>query len=201
MNTFQSTIASPRNQRILFWVGLLALVAGVVVLVVRFVGGSDSTQVAPSKGFKAQLPPKSNALVNANGVKVTSYADLDSGVKQAIVGFVGPGVINGDYGASWKYTAPNFTHGLSQKKWAALDARSIIPLPGYTLHGATYKLKEATTKEILVEMGVQPKTPAVGHPQRFMIGLVPYGKAGDKRWLVNYWMSLYAAKVPYGGSG
>jgi hypothetical protein len=201
MNTSQSTISSPRNQRIMFLVGLAVLIAGVVFLIVKLVGGSDSTPTAPDTGFKPTLPPKTTALTS-NGVKVTSYAQLPSEVKQAIVGFVVPGVLNNNYGPSWKYTAPNITHGASQHKWATVDARSVIPLPGYTLDGVKYKLEDATTKDVLVTLTMQPSKPSVGRPVPMRIGLRPYGKGADKRWLVNYWLpATNQAAVPYGGNG
>jgi hypothetical protein len=201
MNTSQSTISSPRNQRIMFLVGLAVLIAGVVFLIVKLVGGSSSTPTAPDKGFKPTLPPKTTALT-ANGVKVTSYAQLPSEVKQAIVGFVVPGVLNNNYGPSWKYTAPNITHGASQHKWATVDARSVIPLPGYTLDGVKYKLEDATTKDVLVTLTMQPSKPSVGRPIPMRIGLRPYGKGADKRWLVNYWLpATNQAAVPYSGNG
>ena len=97
------------------------------------------------------LPAKATTLTASNGAKVTSYEQLPSQVKQAIVGFVAGGVLHNDYGASWKYPAPNLTHGASQHKWATVDERSVVPLPGYTLEGVTYRLEGATTKDILVE--------------------------------------------------
>jgi hypothetical protein len=203
MNTFQSTISSPRNQRILFWIGLLALTAGVIVLIVKFVGGSDTaTKVQPDKGFKPTLPAKTTSLTTVEGAAVTSYAELPSQVKQAIVGFVGPGVLNGNYGASWKYTAPNITHGMTQQKWASIDARSLIPLPGYTLKGVTYKLEEATTNEVLVVLRLQPSKPSLGRPTPMRIALSPFGKGANKRWLVTYWMPATSnVALPYGGNG
>ena len=188
MNTTQSTLSSPRNQRILFWIGLLVLAAGVVVLIVKLVGGGDSTRVAPDKGFKPQIAAKTTDLTTASGAKVTSYKQLPGEVKEAIAGFVGPGVLNNTYGPSWKYTAPNITRGASQHQWATIDARSVIPLPGYTLKGATYRLEEATTKEILVVVRLLPSKPSIGRPTPMRIGLRPYGTGTHKRWLVNYWL-------------
>jgi len=194
-----STVSSPRNQRIMFVLGLGALIAGVVFLIVKLAGGSDSTPTAPDKGFKPVLLQKTDALT-ANGVKVTSYAQLPSEIKQAIVGFVVPGVLHNNYGPSWKYTAPNLTHGASQHKWATVDARSVVPLPGYTLDGVTYALDEATTKEVLVTLTLQPSKPSVGRPTPMRIGLSPYGAAAHKRWLVNYWLpATNDAKVGYTG--
>jgi hypothetical protein len=198
MNT--STVSSPRTQRIMLFVGLAALIAGVVFLTVKLVGGSDSTPTAPDKGFKPVLPQKTDALTS-NGAKVTSYAQLPSEIKQAIVGFVVPGVLNNNYGPSWKYTAPNITHGASQHKWATVDARAVVPLPGYTLKGVTYSLEEATAKEVLVTLRLQPSKASVGRPTPMRIGLSPYGTGTHKRWLVNYWLPATSdAKVPYSGA-
>ena len=199
MNTTPSTLSSPRNQRILLGIGAAVLIAGIVLLVVKLAGGSDKTSVAPSPGFKPQIAAKTTDLKTANGGKVTSYAQLPTEVKQAIVGFM-PGVLHNNYGASWKYTAPNITRGASQHKWATVDARSVVPLPGYTLDGVTYKLEEATTKEVLVTLRLQPSKPSVGRPIPMRMGLRPYGSGANKRWLVNYWLPATSqAAVPYGG--
>jgi hypothetical protein len=200
MNTFQSTVSSPRNQRIMFFVALAVLVAGIVFLVIKFAGGSDPTPSAPAKGFKPQIPPKPIDLTKASGGKVKSYAELPSQVKRAIVGFIGPGVLRGDYGASWPYTARTFTHGMNQKKWASIDSRSVIPMPGYTLRHASYTLEEATTKEILVVVRLLPIKPSIGRPIPMRIGLAPYGKGAQQHWLVDYWTpATNEAAVPYNG--
>jgi hypothetical protein len=202
MNTTQSTLSSPRNQRILFWIGLLVLTAGIVVLVIKLAGGSDSTPTAPDKAFKPALPEKTATLTTSNGAKVTSYEQLPAQVKNAILGFVTGGVLHNDYGASWKYTAPNITHGVSQHAWATVDARSVIPLPGYTLKGVTYRLEGATKKEILVSMTLQPIKASAGRPAPMRIGLSPYGTGAKKRWLVNYWMpATNESAVPYNPVG
>ena len=200
MNTFQSTMSSPRNQRILFFVGLAVLAAGIVFLVFKFVGGSDSTKVAPDKGFKPQIQPKTQPLKTSEGATVTTYGQLSPQVKEAIRGFILVGVLNGNYGASYKYTAPSLTRGVSQQKWANAAGHPIIPLPGYTLNGATFKLFEASSKEVLVDVTMQPESASVGRPVPMRIGLAPYGTGADQKWLVSYWMpASNEAAVPYGG--
>ena len=197
MNTFQSTISSPRNQRILFWVGLLALAAGVVVLIVKFVGGSDPTPIAPDKGFKAQLPAKTQPLTNGDGVKVTSYEQLDPQIKEAIRGFVVPGVMNGNYGASWKYTSPKITHGATLTQWANANARSRDPVAWLHLRRRAIHAQGGDD-----EGG--PRRPALAagdafrRPARACSGsaLVPSGQGADKRWLVDYWMPRLDAARP-----
>jgi hypothetical protein len=198
MNSFQSTLSSPRNQRIMFWLALAVLAAGVVFLVVKFVGGSDPTPISPDKGFKPVLPQKEQPLKTASGAKITSYEQLEPQIREAIRGFVVPGVLHGDYGASWKYTAPNLTEGLSQHKWATVDARSVIPMPGFTYKGVRFDLELATNKEIQVVLTLQPAK--AGRPIPMRIGLSPYGKGSHKRWLVNYWTpATNQAALPYNG--
>jgi hypothetical protein len=198
MNSFQSTLSSPRNQRIMFWLALAVLAAGVVFLVVKFVGGSDPTPISPDKGFKPVLPQKEQPLKTASGAKITSYEQLEPQIREAIRGFVVPGVLHGDYGASWKYTAPNLTEGMSQHKWATVDARSVIPMPGFTYKGVRFDLELATNKEIQVVLTLQPAK--AGRPIPMRIGLSPYGKGSHKRWLVNYWTpATNQAALPYNG--
>jgi hypothetical protein len=203
MNTFQSTFSSARNQRIIFYLALLVLVGGVVALIVKFAGGSSHTSLKPAPGFKPVLPAKpSKDLVDANGAKVKSYGQLSPDIKNTISSFVLVGAINENYGGSWKYLLPNstITRGYTYKKWATSNSHPLIPLPGYTMQGITYRLEEATKKEILVSMTIQPTKPSVGRPQAFRIGLVSFGKGANERWLVDYWMpASNQAAVPVAG--
>ena len=203
MNSVQSTFSSPRNQRIIFWVALAVLAAGIVFLVIKLVGGSDTaTKSAPDKGFKPQLPAKQTDLKTASGAKVTSYDQLPAEVKTAITGFVIPGVLHNNYGPSWKYTARNITEGESQHQWATVDSRSVIPLPGYKFEGMIPKVEVATTKNIQLVLRLFPIKATGGEAVAMRIALHDYGKGASKRWLVNYWMpASNIAKVPYSGGG
>lgn len=204
MNSLQSTFSSPRNQRIVFYAGILALAAGVIVLMVKFVGGSDKTSVAPSKGFKPQLPAKQQALVNENGVRVTNYEQLPAEVKTTIRRFVMGAVAGQNYADSWNVLAPVFKRGYTAKSWANSDSHPIVPFPVYQYDQSVFQVPEATTKEVLVDIKVDPTPQAATkfrmRTTRFRVGLVPADKTG-KHWLVNYWMPQWSPPLPYGGDG
>jgi hypothetical protein len=87
---------------------------------------------------------------------------------------------------------------MSQHKWATVDARSVIPMPGFTYKGVRFDLELATSKEIQVVLTLQPAK--AGRPIPMRIGLSPYGKGSHKRWLVNYWTpATNQAALPYNG--
>ncbi|MBA3717383.1 MAG: hypothetical protein H0W87_04055 [Actinobacteria bacterium] len=194
MNTFQSTISSPRNQRIIFWVGMLALAAGIVVLVMKLAGGSDPTPVSPDKGFKPALPAKSTPLKNADGAKVTNYAQLDPEIKTTIRRFVVGAVAGENYADSWNVIAPVIRRGYTAKTWATSPAHPIIPFPVYNYEHSTFTLSEASTEIILVDLKIAPKPNTNLRPTRFRIGLTPSTK-GSQRWVVDYWMPLWTPPV------
>jgi hypothetical protein len=198
MNTFQSTLSSSRNQRILFWVGLLALAAGIVVLVLKFTGGSDHAAVAPQQGFKPVLPAKQTPLKDADGANITSYKQLDPTVKDTIRRFVLGAVAEQNYADSWNVLATNFKRGYTAKTWTTSGSHPLIPFPVYQYDTSTFTMRAATTKEILVGIKVKAKPGSGQHETQFMIGLIP-AKSG--KWLVNYWGPLYGAPLPYGGDG
>src|SRR5262245_9155745 len=188
MNSFQSKASSPRNQRIFFFVGLAVLVAGMVFVIVKFVGNGDSTSASPSKGFKPQLPTK-NTPLQKDGARVTKYKELSPDVKTTIRRFVLGAVAGHNYADSWNVIAPSMRKGYTAKKWATAPAHPVIPFPVYHYATSKFELAEATTKTIVVDLKMKPTPKSGMRETNFRVGLEPVD--GGKRWLVNYWMPLW----------
>jgi hypothetical protein len=196
MNAVQSIISSPRATRALFWLGAAVLAAGVVVLVVAFVGRGDGTTTQPDKGFRAALPVKSQPLRTDDGVKITKYTQLDPEVKSNIRTFLASAVARKHLGDSWAVIAPSMKEGYTYKQWRNAKALPVIPYPIDNVDHATYSLEYATTKEILVEVGLSAPPKRHIRPATFRLGLVPVGKGTQARWLVNYWMPRWTPPIP-----
>jgi hypothetical protein len=196
MNAIQTAISSARFNRLMLWLGGGVLLAGIVVLVFTFVGGSDKTSFGPDAGFKPTLPPHSEPLKNADGRTVRTFWQLDSEVRSTIRTFIGTAVARKNLGESWAVIAPSVKAGYTKKEWTHADALPVIPYPVDNLDTVQYYLDYATTKEILVEVGVSAKREMKIRPTTFQLGLIPVGKGAHMQWLVDYWMPRWTPPLP-----
>ena len=76
---------------------------------------------------------------------------------------------------------------------------AVVPYPHADVNTAQYYLDYASTKEILIEVGLSQRPEIKGEartrPVAFQLGLAPVGKGG-KRWLVDYWMPRWTPPIP-----
>jgi hypothetical protein len=198
MNAVQSALASARLNRLVFWISVAVLVAGAVTLAAALAGGSDKTSVSPQKGFKPTLPAKSQPLKNAQGVLVKNYWQLDPQIRNTIRTVLGTAVSRRHLGDSWAVVAPVLRKGYTYNQWAHAKALPIIPYPVADLDQVQYYLDYASTKEILVEVGVSAKKSLRIRPTTFQLALSPVGTGANARWMVNYWMPRWTPPVPEG---
>jgi hypothetical protein len=196
MNTFQTRLASPRFSRLLFWLGVAVLAAGVLALGSRLVGGSDKTPTAAAPDFRRTLPENSVPLKTADGKTIKTYGQLDPAIRSTARTFLATAVRRENLGQSWNVIAPSMKTGYTYAQWKNADALPVIPYPIGDLDQVTYSLDFASTKEILAEVGLSPKPGADIRPARFRIGLVPVGQGAKKRWAVDHWMPLWTPPVP-----
>jgi hypothetical protein len=193
MNSVATTLNSPRFQRYLLWFGVAFLAVGAAVLVFTLVGGSDDkTQANPDRGT---LPAKSVPLRNGDGDLIKTYTQLDPQIRSAVATFISTAVAREHVDRSWNVVAPTLKAGYTPAQWKKADELPVVPYPGVDTKHVRYYLDHASTKEILVEVGLVGKPGVSTRPVTFQLGLVP-GKGG--RWLVGYWMPRGAPRVPSG---
>jgi hypothetical protein len=196
MNSVAETFNSPRFQRYLLWFGVAVLLVGAAALTFTLAGGSDTkTHVNPDKGFHPTLPAKSTPLKNSDGVLIKTYTQLDPQIRSAVKTFIGTAVAREHVDQSWNVVAPTMKAGYTPAQWKKADNLPVVPYPGVDTKHVSYYLDYASTKEILVEVGLAGKPGVSTRPVTFQLGLVP-GTGG--RWLVDYWMPRWTPPVPSG---
>jgi len=192
MNAVETALSSPKVHRYLLWVGVAVLAAGVVAVIMTFAGGSDKNHANPDKDFHPSLPAKSVALKNADGVTIKTFSQLDPQARSAITTFISTVVARKHLDASWSVLAPSLRAGYTRTRWSSGGDLPVVPYPGVDVKHIQYYLDYASTKEILVEVGLAGKPGVSTRPVTFQLGLVPVGK----KWLVDYWMPRWTPPVP-----
>jgi hypothetical protein len=194
MNSVTAALNSPRLGRYLLWVGVVVLAVGVVAVIVAFAGGkSDKTDVSPSKNFHPSLPAKATALKNGQGVKIKTFAQLDPAVRSEIRTFIATVVARKNVDAAWPVVGPTLKAGYNRAQWRRAHDLPVVPYPGVDTKHIQFYLDYASTKEILVEVGLSGKPGVSTRPTTFQLGLIP---VGGKKWLVDYWMPRWTPPVP-----
>jgi len=193
MNSVATTLNSARFQRYLLWFGFAVLAVGAAVLVFTLVGGSDEkTRANPDGGT---LTSKSVPLRDGDGALIKTYTQLDPRIRSAVATFIGTAVAREHVGRSWNVVSPTLKAGYTPAQWQKADDLPVVPYPGVDTKHIRYYLDHASTKQILVEVGLAGKPGVSTRPVTFVLGLVP-GKGG--RWLVDYWMPRGAPPVAPG---
>lgn len=174
-----------RTQRVLTWGSGLVLVAGVVAVLVVYVGGSgNDTAAAP-----LSTEP---AVVNEQQQNVK----LDPAARQVAGRFILTAVARENLAEGWELTHPDLRQGLTKEQWLTGN----IPVqyyPAEAIDSAAFKIDESYPSEALLEVALIPKEGETIKPQIFFVGLK---KAGG-RWQVYYWAPRAAPSIPVTGDG
>ena len=203
MSSFQTALSSARFNRYLMWFSGLVLAAGVAFLLIKLVPGSNQTRVGNEPGFVPKLPAKSLPLTNAKGAQVKRYEELDPEVRTTIRTFLATAVARRHLDKSWAVVAPSLKQGYTFQEWSKGGSRKgglpVIPYPIENVDTTQYYLDYASTKDILLEVGVSAPAAKKMRPVSFQLGLVARGKGADRHWLVNYWMPRWTPPIPTDG--
>jgi hypothetical protein len=196
MNTIQAAFSSARFNRLMFWVGGAVLAAGILVLVSTLVRNSDSQTIGPEQGFHPTLPAHSTPLKNAGGGTIRTFWQLDPEVRSTIRTFLATAVARKHLEQSWAVIAPSVKAGYTYTKWKNADALPVVPYPIDDVDRVQYYLDYASTKEILIDVGVSSKPQLKIRPASFQLGLIPVGDGANAQWLVDYWMPRWTPPLP-----
>jgi hypothetical protein len=203
MSSFQTALSSARFNRYLMWFSGLVLAVGVAFLAVKLIPGSNQSRVGNQPGFVAQLPAKSQPLTNAKGAPVKTYEQLDPTVRTTIRTFLASAVARRHLDKSWSVVAPSLKQGYTFKQWAhggpGKGGLPVIPYPIENVDSTQFYLDYASTKEILLEVGVSAPAAKKMRPVAFQLGLVRHGSGAGGQWLVNYWMPRWTPPIPADG--
>lgn len=197
MNAIQTALNSPRFNRLLLWLGVVVLAAGALTLVVTLMSSSRGGNTNPSPGFHPTLPAKQIPLTNASGVRIRTYEQLDPQVHSTVQTFIGTVVARKNIGSSWSVVSPSLKQGYTRSQWSQGGQLPIVPYPGVDTKHINYYLDFASTKEILLEVGlsgIPGKTKS--RPSTFQLGLSPIGSGANKHWVVDYWMPRWTPPLP-----
>jgi hypothetical protein len=195
MNSVAETFSSPKFQRYLLWFGVAVLAIGATALVVVLMGGSGDSPKKADPGFHPQLPAKSVPLRNSQGVLIKTYHQLDPQIRDSVKTFISTVVAREHLDQSWNVVAPSMKAGYTKAQWQKANDLPVVPYPGVDPKHIQYYLDYASTKEILVEVGLSGKPGVSTRPVTFQLGLEPANKG---RWLVDYWMPRWTPPVPQG---
>jgi hypothetical protein len=198
MESVATRLSSPRFQRYLLWFGVAFFAVGAAALVFAFVGSNGGNPTNPDKGFQAQLPAKQVALKNADGVTVKTFLQLDPQVRSDIHRFIETAIARKNVGNSWAVVSPTLKRGYTPKTWASGSDLPVIPYPGVDTKRIQFFLDYASTKEILIEVGLAGKKGVSTRPVTFQLGLVRGANGSAHPWLVDYWMPRWTPPVPSG---
>jgi hypothetical protein len=197
MNSIQTALNSPRFNRLLLWVGVVVLAAGALTLVVTLMKSNGGGNANPSPGFRPTLPAKQTPLTNHSGVRIRTYEQLDPQVQSTIHKFIGTIVARKNIPASWAVVSPSLKQGYTRAQWDHANNLPVVPYPGVDTKHINFYLDYASTKEILIEVGLSGiKGKTTSRPTTFQLGLVPVGSGAHARWLIDYWMPRWTPPIP-----
>lgn len=167
------------------WGSGLVFCAGVVAILVVYLGGSGDKTVA--------APPSTEPAITSER---RQNVKLDPDARRVAGRFVLTAVARENLAEGWELTHPELRQGLTREQWLTGN----IPVqyyPADAIDTAAFKIDESFATEAVLEVALIPKEGETVKPQIFYVGL----KKLDGRWQVYYWAPRSSAAIPVLGDG
>lgn len=167
------------------WGSGLVFCAGVVAVLVVYVGGS---------GVKTEAAPLSTEPAVTN--EQQQNVKLDPDARRVAGRFILTAVAREDLAEAYELTHPELRQGLTKEQWLTGN----IPVqyyPAEAIDTAAFKIDESYPTEAVLEVALIPKEGETVKPQIFFVGL----KKTGGRWQVYYWAPRASPAIPVTGDG
>jgi hypothetical protein len=185
MGALASLFSSPRVQRRIFWVGGVALAAGVVTLIVTKVWTSPKPEPPAAPVGHVQIPVKQKTV------------PLDPAAKKVGERFIETAVERKNLDESYRLIAPVLKSGFTLKRWRTGNI-PVVPYPADVTKHAPVKVEYSYKDSVLLLILLDPRAGSTEKPQLFHLGLHAFGRGAARHWLVDYWAPFGAPKIPNG---
>ena len=135
---------SPTTRRSISLVSGLILVAGVVAVVVAWVGDTGTSQETPLSNEPAQIfTPRKQVPLDVEARKVAGR-------------FILTAVARENLGESYELVHPELRQGLTKKEWLTGNI-PVVYYPAKEIETATFKVDESYPDEAILEVALLPK--------------------------------------------
>jgi len=180
----QSSSASRRLNRWPLWIGSAVLVAGVVALLITFVGNTANEPSKNPTGPAVKFTPPQKQIPFPNEAWTVAKE------------FFATAVARTDMTRSWQLSDPTMRGGLTFKQWKT----GTITVPFYPVgHAVKINWKNtnyAYPREAMVNVVLVAKAGSSQKPLTAQIVLRKFGNGANARWLVDHFQPLGGPPVP-----
>lgn len=167
--------------RLLFFAGVAALSIGSIVLLVTLLREPRAT---------GPLPPAPTFEQ-----KQRKVAEVDAGARKVAGRFILTAVARKNELSSWDLVHPTLRAGFTKREWARGEM-PISPFPVASVDEARFRVDHLSRNTVTLDVALIPKAGTGVKAEVFKIGLVAVGSGEGRRWLVDYWMPVWGARVP-----
>ncbi len=171
--------------RLLPWAAGLVLVAGIVAVLVAYLGNTGKSLDLPRSNRPAQI------------VKKEKTVPFEQAARRVAERFILTAVARRHLAESWTLVAPSMKRGFTLAQWKT-GAIPVVPYPADPANAAPVKIDYSYKDRALLEIALFPRKGVKVKPQLFFLGLHAYGKGKQRRWLVDYWAPRSAPSIPQG---
>jgi hypothetical protein len=177
-----------RVEKLLPWFAAAILAAGVIMLIIKLVPGSNGVTDTSKTQHPTVVSPKPPKTVQ-----------LAPAAREVAGRFILTAVRRKNLDQAWKISGPEIRQDLTYKQWLTGD---IPVVPYLTPTSITpMKIDYSYPNQALVEVAMVPKKGAKGQTELFWLEVRRIGKGENRHWVVWSWTPRWSPAIPANPNG